>query len=148
MRRLAAVVIAGALAGALMTGHPAGATTEPPTSEADATVPEAPPPDRLDIMAPADPGGGWDSTARAMQTVLDPMIEGAVEVANVPGAGGTIGLAEFAGQAGSGSDLMVMGSVMVGAIGVTSPSVTGESLVMIAPTITEPMTIMSEPEPA
>lgn len=142
MRRLAAVVIAGALAGALMTGHPAGATTEPPTSEADATVPEAPPPDRLDIMAPADPGGGWDSTARAMQTVLDPMIEGAVEVANVPGAGGTIGLAEFAGQAGSGSDLMVMGSVMVGAIITNDSPVTLGDVTPIASLTTEYLAVV------
>ena len=26
--------------------------------------------DRLDLIAPANPGGGWDQTARAMQTVL------------------------------------------------------------------------------
>jgi putative tricarboxylic transport membrane protein len=41
----------------------------------------------------AAPGGGWDQTARAMQTVLqDEKIAGDVQVVNVPGAGGTIGL--------------------------------------------------------
>ena len=52
------------------------------------------------IMAPAAPGGGWDQTARTMQTVLqDEGISGSVQVTNVPGAGGTIGLAQFVNQA-------------------------------------------------
>ena len=52
------------------------------------------------IMAPAAPGGGWDQTARSMQTVLqDEGISGNVQVTNVPGAGGTIGLAQFVNQA-------------------------------------------------
>src|SRR5690606_24746264 len=45
------------------------------------------------IMAPAAPGGGWDQTARAMQSALqDEKISSSVQVVNVPGAGGTIGL--------------------------------------------------------
>jgi len=142
MRRLAAVVIAGAVAGSFIASSLAGATTEPPSSDPAATVPEAPPPERLDIMAPADPGGGWDSTARAMQAVLDPVIEGSVEVTNVPGAGGTIGLAEFAGQSGSGSDLMVMGSVMVGAIITNDSPVTLEEVTPIASLTTEYLAVV------
>jgi putative tricarboxylic transport membrane protein len=47
------------------------------------------------IMAPAAPGGGWDQTARSMQTALqDEGISSSVQVTNVPGAGGTIGLAQ------------------------------------------------------
>src|SRR5438105_3517961 len=43
------------------------------------------------IMAPAAPGGGWDQTARSMQTALqDEKISTSVQVNNVPGAGGTI----------------------------------------------------------
>ena len=152
MRRLAALIVAGAFAGSLIAGSHAGATTEPPSSEPAssepassepaATVPDAPPPDSLDIMAPADPGGGWDSTARAMQTVLDPMIDGAVEVANVPGAGGTIGLADFAGRSGSGTDLMVMGSVMVGAIITNASPVTLEEITPIASLTTEYLAVV------
>ena len=42
------------------------------------------------IMAPASPGGGWDSTARTMQEVMQAEgISGSVQVTNVPGAGGT-----------------------------------------------------------
>ena len=49
------------------------------------------------IMAPAAPGGGWDGTARAMQEVMQAEgISASVQVQNVPGAGGTVGLAQFA----------------------------------------------------
>lgn len=71
----------------------------------------------LKIMAPAGPGGGWDQTARAMQAALTE--SGAVksaQVVNVPGAGGTVGLAQFVNAKGDGSQLMVNGFVMVGAI--------------------------------
>ncbi|KQN76892.1 tripartite tricarboxylate transporter substrate binding protein [Devosia sp. Leaf64] len=70
------------------------------------------------IMAPAAPGGGWDQTARSMQEALTADgISGNVQVTNVPGAGGTIGLAQFATQdAGNPDALIVGGYVMVGAI--------------------------------
>ncbi|NKN38478.1 tripartite tricarboxylate transporter substrate binding protein [Agrobacterium sp. a22-2] len=70
------------------------------------------------IIAPAAPGGGWDQTARSMQTSLQQEgIAGNVQVQNVPGAGGTIGLAQFASQsAGNPNALIVGGYVMVGAI--------------------------------
>jgi putative tricarboxylic transport membrane protein len=73
----------------------------------------------LRIMAPADPGGGWDQTARTMQQALTQggVVEQNVEVYNVGGAGGTIGLAQFVNQErGDPHELMVMGLVMVGAI--------------------------------
>jgi len=73
--------------------------------------------DRLLIVAPAAPGGGWDQTARAFQQTLE--AEGLVrtiEVQNVPGAAGTIGLAQFIDtQRGSGRALLVSGLVMLGA---------------------------------
>ncbi len=70
------------------------------------------------ILAPAAPGGGWDQTARTMQNLMQKEgISGNVQVTNVPGAGGTIGLAQFVNQAkGSPDDLIVGGYVMVGAI--------------------------------
>ena len=70
------------------------------------------------IMAPAAPGGGWDQTARTMQEVLQADgISSSVQVQNVPGAGGTVGLAQFVSQnAGKADQLIVGGYVMVGAI--------------------------------
>jgi len=86
------------------------------------------------IMAPAAPGGGWDQTARTMQQVLqDEGISGNVQVTNVPGAGGTIGLAQFVnGAKGDPSQLIVGGYVMVGAILTNNSPVTLEQVTPIA----------------
>ena len=86
------------------------------------------------IMAPAAPGGGWDQTARSMQTALqDEKISVSVQVTNVPGAGGTIGLAQFVNQAsGDPSQLIVGGYVMVGAILTNASPVTLEQVTPIA----------------
>ncbi|MFI6815433.1 tripartite tricarboxylate transporter substrate binding protein [Nonomuraea sp. NPDC050328] len=71
----------------------------------------------LRIMAPAAPGGGWDQTSRtAEQAIKSVAPDRKVEVFNVNGAGGTIGLAQLAGEKGNGNMLMTMGLVMVGAI--------------------------------
>jgi putative tricarboxylic transport membrane protein len=76
----------------------------------------AKPVSRLQLMAPADPGGGWDSTARAMSQAFEGSgLAKQTTVTNVPGAGGTIGLAQLANER-SEDFLMVMGLVMVGAI--------------------------------
>ena len=86
------------------------------------------------IMAPAAPGGGWDQTARSMQEVL--LAEGIaedVQVVNVPGAGGTIGLAQFVNEAaGDPSRLIVGGYVMVGAILTNASPVTLDDVTPIA----------------
>ena len=73
----------------------------------------------LRIMAPAEPGGGWDRTARAMEQAIErgKVIDKNVEVYNVEGAGGTIGLAQLVSRTSRrANELMVMGLVMVGAI--------------------------------
>jgi putative tricarboxylic transport membrane protein len=70
----------------------------------------------LKLIAPAAPGGGWDQTARAMQSAL--VASGAaknVQVTNIPGAGGTVGLAQFVNSKDPNT-MMVNGFVMVGAI--------------------------------
>ena len=116
------LVIAACSSGA--TSSPPGAT-EPPAStsptEAASEAPQLPeyPAGDLPIMAPAAPGGGWDSTARAMQQAVTDadLTSQNVEVYNVAGAGGTVGLAQFVEQEkGTPESLMVMGLVMVGAI--------------------------------
>jgi putative tricarboxylic transport membrane protein len=73
--------------------------------------------DELTLIAPAAPGGGWDSTARAMAEVLQQTgLVRSAKVENVPGAGGTVGLAQFAKKEGDPKTVMVMGLVMVGAV--------------------------------
>ncbi|MEZ4500795.1 MAG: hypothetical protein R2839_12160 [Thermomicrobiales bacterium] len=51
----------------------------------------------MQIMAPAAPGGGWDTTAREIQRVLDEagIVDECRSLRNVEGAGGTIGLAQL-----------------------------------------------------
>ncbi len=72
----------------------------------------------LKLMAPAGAGGGWDTAARTLQEVMTQAgVARSVQVINVAGAGGTVGLAQFVGQAdGDPSQLMVGGITMVGAI--------------------------------
>jgi putative tricarboxylic transport membrane protein len=88
------------------------AACAPAASSADSYPSEA-----MNIMAPAAPGGGWDGTARAMQPILGSVTGQTVQVYNVAGAGGTVGLAQYVSEAkGNPHELMVGGLVMVGAI--------------------------------
>jgi putative tricarboxylic transport membrane protein len=74
--------------------------------------------ENLTIIAPAGAGGGWDQTARSIQAVMQETgVAKAVTVENVPGAGGTVGLAQFADKnKGDGNTMLVNGLVMVGAV--------------------------------
>jgi len=88
----------------------------------------------LKIMAPAAPGGGWDQTARSMQQALiaEKLVKSA-QVINVPGAGGSVGLAQFVNSAkGDGNQLMVNGFVMVGALLMNKSPVTLDQVTPIA----------------
>ena len=71
----------------------------------------------IELIAPAGPGGGYDQLARAVQATAEKAgIASDVQVVNVPGAGGTIGLAQFVNAQGQGNKLIVAGLGMVGAI--------------------------------
>ncbi len=87
---------------------------------------------RIQLMAPADPGGGWDGTARAMAASLEGAgLAKSTQVSNVPGAGGTIGLAQLANEK-SEDYLMVMGLVMVGAVETNQSEATLDDVTPIA----------------
>ncbi|MBL8305110.1 MAG: tripartite tricarboxylate transporter substrate binding protein [Rubrivivax sp.] len=79
----------------------------------------------LKMLIPANPGGGWDSTGRALGKSLQAAgVAGAVSYDNKGGAAGAIGLAQFvAGSKGDGNALMVMGAVMLGGIITNKPPV-------------------------
>jgi putative tricarboxylic transport membrane protein len=72
----------------------------------------------LRIVVPANPGGGWDVNARAMQPAFH--ATGRVKtssIENIPGAGGTIGLARFVSAERGNSDVLLMsGLTMLSAI--------------------------------
>ncbi len=100
----------------------------------------------LKIMAPANPGGGWDQTARSMQQALIASgIAHSVQVTNVGGAGGSVGIAQFVNTAkGDGSQLMVNGFVMVGALAMNKSPVTLDHVTPIA-RLTEEYQVMVVP---
>jgi putative tricarboxylic transport membrane protein len=88
----------------------------------------------LEIVVPAAPGGGWDQTGRAMQSALqEGDLASGIQVVNIPGAGGTIGLAQFvSSKEGQGNALMTGGLVMLGAILTNQSPVTLDQVTPIA----------------
>ncbi|HOB96980.1 MAG TPA: tripartite tricarboxylate transporter substrate binding protein, partial [Aquabacterium sp.] len=72
----------------------------------------------LKMMIPANPGGGWDTTGRALGKALqDAGAAATVGYDNKGGAAGAIGLAQFVNASkGDPNALMVMGAVMLGGI--------------------------------
>jgi len=108
-----------------------------------AALAQGPAPIELKIIAPAAPGGGWDQTARAMQQTMTSLgIAKSIQVTNVPGAGGTIGLAQFVAAKGDGSQLMVNGFVMVGAILTNKSPVSLDQVTPIARLTSETLAIV------
>lgn len=101
---------------------------------------------QLNMFIPAAPGGGWDSTGRAIERACRAAgIVQNFQFDHAPGAGGAVGLPRFLQQRrGQGDALMVAGMVMVGAL-ITSRSparlleatpvarLTGEALVVVVP---------------
>ncbi|GHH49269.1 Bug family tripartite tricarboxylate transporter substrate binding protein [Streptomyces candidus] len=71
----------------------------------------------LRFMVPNTPGGGYDITARtAAKNAEDAGLTSGIEVFNLPGAGGTVGLARLAADHGNGKVAMSMGLGVVGAV--------------------------------
>jgi putative tricarboxylic transport membrane protein len=124
-----------ALAGCNPQGGNAGGAAPAADGAAEA-------PDSVQIIVPADPGGGWDQTGRAMSDVVT--AEGIVDtapVSNVGGAGGTVGLAALANERDPFS-LMVTGLVMVGAVETNNAEVRIEDTTPIARLTEEPLVIV------
>ena len=79
----------------------------------------------IKMMIPANPGGGWDSTGRALgKAMQDAGAASSVSYDNKGGAAGAIGLAQFSNSSkGDASAMMVMGAVMLGGIITGKPPV-------------------------
>lgn len=70
----------------------------------------------LQIMVPNSPGGGYDTTARSIARIMeDEGLAKALEVFNLEGAGGTVGLQRTVSESGNGDLAMQMGLGVVGA---------------------------------
>jgi len=120
----------GTVAALTLTGcaqqAPGTGTGASGTADAAGTFPQG----QLTLVAPAAPGGGWDGTARALAQAAGDLAPNA-QVVNIAGAGGTIGLAQFAGSPDPDS-LMVMGATMVGAIETNDSAVSLADVVPVA----------------
>ncbi|MEY3410124.1 MAG: hypothetical protein RIS02_1851 [Pseudomonadota bacterium] len=88
----------------------------------------------IKMMIPANPGGGWDTTGRALGKALqDSGVASSVAYENKGGAAGIIGLAQYANATkGDGNSLMVMGAVMLGGIITGKPPVSLDKVTPIA----------------
>lgn len=84
--------------------------------EAGAPAGDGKPVTGLRIMVPNAAGGGYDTTARTAAKVMeDAKIAAGIQVFNLPGAGGTIGLQRTVNEKGNGKLAMQMGLGVVGA---------------------------------
>jgi putative tricarboxylic transport membrane protein len=89
----------------------------------------------IKLMVPANPGGGWDTTGRAVLAALEAegLHKAGAQVTNKGGAGGTIGLAEFVNTLkGNDNAMMVMGAIMVGGILTNKSPVTLDQVTPLA----------------
>ena len=79
----------------------------------------------IKMMIPANPGGGWDTTGRALgKAMQESGAASTVTFENKGGAAGALGLAQFVnGAKGDGNAIMVMGAVMLGGIITGKPPV-------------------------
>ena len=92
-----------------------GATAEKSASGSTGAG-DAKPASGLQLMVPNAPGGGYDTTARVAAKVLETeKITNTVQVFNLPGAGGTVGLQRTVNEKGNGKLAMQMGLGVVGA---------------------------------
>ncbi len=102
--------------------------------------------DTINMFIPAAPGGGWDSTGRAIEVAAkDAGLVGSFQFENVGGAGGMVGLPRFVNQRkGQANALMVGGSVMVDAAITNKSPVTMSDVTPIA-CLTEEAGIIAVP---
>lgn len=92
------------------------------------------PSESIQFMVPSGAGGGWDTTARAMATVLESekLVDDSVQVSNVEGGGGATGLAKLQGDKGDPHSWMMTGLVMYGALEQADSDVTLEDTTPLA----------------
>ena len=134
--------LAGVAIIATACGGAASPSATPASSgSAAATAVSDYPTKAIDIMAPAGTGGGFDTTARLIQKALsdEKIVTPNITVSNVPGAGGTVGMAQILKNTGNPYTLIVVGRVTVGS------QVTGKTEAKVAQ-LTQVARMMAESE--
>lgn len=131
MRRLLAVAAAATAAVTLTACNAAGGASDSEQLSG------------LRIMVPNSPGGGYDTTARTIAKTMEEIrAASTVEVFNLPGAGGTVGLGRTVNEQGNGKLALQMGLGIVGSVYTNqSPSSLADTT-PIARTVEEPEIIV------
>jgi Uncharacterized protein conserved in bacteria len=95
--------------------------------------------DTVKFMAPGSVGGGYDQTARVLgKAMIEANTAKSTTFENKGGAGGTLGLAQFANSTkGDPNALLVVGAIMVTAIEQNTPQITLKDVTPIARLFTE-----------
>ncbi|GAA4286889.1 Bug family tripartite tricarboxylate transporter substrate binding protein [Georgenia daeguensis] len=120
-----------------------GTEAEPAAGGATTGTGEAEPLTDKRIMVPNSAGGGYDQTARtAAQVMEETGISSGLEVFNLEGAGGTVGLARTVSESGNGDLAMLMGLGVVGASYTNESEATLTETTPLAKLIEEPGAIM------
>lgn len=128
-----ALVVAAALLAACGSSADPGATSTPNTAAIGA----------LRILVPNAPGSGYDTTARSVaKTLQQEKLAATIDVLNIPGAGGTIGLQRLADERGHEDIIMQMGLGVVGAVYASRSPVTLAQTIPLARLIEEPAAIV------
>ena len=113
MRSRTSVLLAAAAAVSMLAVSACGATAD---KGSDAGSNDGKPVTGLRLMVPNTAGGGYDTTARTAAKVMeDAKIASGIQVFNLPGAGGTVGLQRTVNEKGNGKLAMQMGLGVVGA---------------------------------
>jgi putative tricarboxylic transport membrane protein len=117
MRARSTTVLGAAVAVAALALTACGATADKGGSGSSSSGGgAAKPANGLQLMVPNAPGGGYDTTARTAAKVMESQkISGSIQVFNLPGAGGTVGLQRVVNEKGNGKLAMQMGLGVVGA---------------------------------
>ena len=106
------LTVGAVAAGLVLTG--CGTTAEGGSAAGGGT--DEGPVSGLRILVPNSPGSGYDTTARAAAKAMeDADLASGIEVFNVEGAGGTVGLQRLVNEEGNAELLMQMGLGVVGA---------------------------------
>jgi putative tricarboxylic transport membrane protein len=115
MRARRTTFLGAAVAVAALTLSACGATANKGGTDASSSA-DSKPANGLQLMVPNAPGGGYDTTARSAAKILeDQKITGSIQVFNLPGAGGTVGLQRTVNEKGNGKLALQMGLGVVGA---------------------------------
>lgn len=95
--------------------------------------------DTVKFMAPGSVGGGYDQTARQLgKAMIEAGVAKSATYENKGGAGGTLGLAQFANSTkGDGEAMLVVGAIMVAGIEQNKPQITLKDVTPIARLFTE-----------